>query len=194
LQRAREGGNVASKVFALVTLAETREAPAALAEAEAAIDEAAALLTPTSERRLRIVVDHAAALVALRRADVPRAQAAVTTLLQDVGYPELARMREVASCDTQLLLAAHVALAAGRPDEAAALSVTALELASAAARDPLRSATVGEARLLLAHAREAQHDPVGAREAIQGAVLALQSGLTPGHPLTLEARELEAHL
>ena len=194
LQRAREGGNVATKIFALVTLAETREAAAALPEAEAAVAEAAALLTPASEPRLRIAVDHAAALVALRRADLPRAQAAVTILLRDVGYPELSRMREVASCDTQLLLAAHVALAAGRPDEGAVLSVTALELATATARDPLRSATVGEARLVLAQAREAQHDPVGAREAIQGAASALQTGLTPRHPLTLEARALEAQL
>jgi len=194
LQRTREGGNLTTRIFALVTLAETRAAPATLPEAEAAVAEATALLTPTSEPRLRIAVDHAAALLALRSADLPRAQAAVTILLRDVGYPHLSRMREVAACDTQLLLAARVALAAGRPDEAAALSVAALNLATAVARDPLRSATVGEARLLLARARAAQHDPVGAREAIQGAALALQTGLTPRHPLTLEARELEAHL
>ena len=194
LQRAREGGSVSSRVFALVTLAEARDTPDGLGESEAEVAEATALLEPGSELRLRTVVDHAATLVALRQSDLPRAQAAAAGLLRDIGYPDSLQMRATPSCDTQLLLAARVALAAGHPDAAAKLSVAALDLASAVARDPLRSATVGEARLLLARAREAQHDPVGAREAIRGAAPALQAGLAPQHPLAIEARALEARL
>jgi len=69
-----------------------------------------------------------------------------------------------------------------------------VRLAGQISRNPEHSATVGEARLLLALAREARHDPKGAREAIHGARNALSIGLLPRHPLVLEAAAVEARL
>jgi hypothetical protein len=98
------------------------------------------------------------------------------------------------SADLQLLLAARIALEAGNAADAARLSTQALELATGVARDPQQSATVGEARLVLARAREAQHDRSGARQTIRGAASALGAGLAPDHPLALEAAAVEARL
>ena len=94
----------------------------------------------------------------------------------------------------QLLLAARVALEAGRADDAARLTADALDIAISLARDPRQSATVGEARLLRARALSALGDKDGARAAIQGAAGALRAGLTPEHPLALEAAALETKL
>src|SRR4029077_3852454 len=111
-----------------------------------------------------------------------------------VGYPEPGRVEAAQSGDLQLLVGARVALAAGRPADAELLSEAALTLATRISRRPEHSATVGEARLLLAHAREARHDPNGAREAIRGAREALSIGLLPRHPMVLEAAGIEARL
>jgi hypothetical protein len=194
LDSARSGGNVGSQVFALVALAEARERLGQIEPAQRATADAQALLQPDANPRLRTQVTRARVLIALARNDRQAAQAAAAELLGQVGYPEPTRLHGTQSGDLQLLLAARVALASGRPADAAQLSATALELASAVARDPERSATVGEARLLLARAREVQYDSDGAHAAIHGAAQALRTGLAPGHPLALEAAALEARL
>jgi tetratricopeptide (TPR) repeat protein len=194
VESAREGGNVISQVFAQVALAEAQQATGRVKEAEDSVHAAAGLLPAQSEPRLRAAVARAQALVALRGADLPRAVDAAGTLLRLVGYPDLSRVAAAQSGDLQLLLGARVALAAGRPADAELLSEAALKLASQISRHPEHSATVGEARLLLAHSREARHDPNGAREAIRGARDALSIGLLPRHPLVLEAAATEARL
>ena len=194
VESARQGGNLFSQVFALSALAEAQQGAGRLNEAEEAVRAAGALLPAQSEPRLRAAVARAQALVALRQADLPRAVDASTTLLRLIGYPELKRVEAAQSGDLQLLVGARVALAAGRPADAELLSDAALTLATQISRHPERSATVGEARLLLAHAREARHDPTGAREAIRGAREALSIGLQARHPLVLEAASVEARL
>ena len=74
------------------------------------------------------------------------------------GTPIAGRVRSAQSADMQLLLAARVALEAGRPGDAAQLTADALEIATSLARDPQQSATVGEARLLRARALSATGD------------------------------------
>jgi hypothetical protein len=103
-------------------------------------------------------------------------------------------MRATQSADVQLLLAATVSLECGRPGDAADQAGSAMELAEGLARDPQHSASVGEARLLLARAMVASGDAAGARYAIQGAAAALRTALTPQHPLALEAAALETTL
>jgi len=194
LASARSGGNVGAQVFALATLAEAEERLGRHAQAAAFANDAANLIKPESDPRLRAVVAYARAFLALNRSQVPEAQTAAASLLQTIGYPDADKVHTFQSADLQLLLAARVALEAESTVDAARLSTEALELATVVARDPQRSATVGEARLLLARARYAQHDPTGARQAIRGAAHALSAGLSATHPLALEAAALEARL
>jgi eukaryotic-like serine/threonine-protein kinase len=194
LASARSGGNVGAQVFALATLAEAEENLGRHKRAAAFADEAAALIEPESDPRLRAAVAHARAFLFLNRSQFQQAQAAVDSLLQTIGYPDSAKVQAFQSADLQLLLAARIALEAGNAADAARLGTQALELATGVARDPQRSATVGEARLVLARAREAQHDRSGASQMIRGAASALGAGLSPSHPLTLEAAAVEARL
>jgi serine/threonine-protein kinase len=194
LASARSGGNVGVQVFALATLAEAEERLGRHARAAAFAHDAADLIDPESDPRLRAAVAYARTFLALARSQPQEAQAAVASLLQTIGYPDSAKVHAFQSADLQLLLAARVALKAENATDAARLSTEALELATGVARDPQRSATVGEARLLLARARYAQHDRTGARQAIRGAAQALGAGLSAAHPLALEAAALEARL
>jgi serine/threonine-protein kinase len=191
---ARGGGNLGTKVFALATLAETEERLGQHEEATALAHEAANLIEPDDNPRLRATVAHAQAFTALGRGHLHEAQAAIAVLLETIGYPDLAKVHAFQAADLQLLLAARVAFRAGNAADAARLSAQALEIATGVARDPRRSATVGEAQLVLARARDAQHDRAGAQLAIRGAAQALAAGLSPDHPLALEAAAIEARL
>jgi eukaryotic-like serine/threonine-protein kinase len=194
LADARADGNVSAQIYAHAALVEALVANGQIEQARAAAQAAAEQIGDASEPRLQTVVDRARTWVALAANDLAGAQAAAASLLNDIGYPDPAKVRRAQSGDLQLLLAARVALRAQRAREAAQLSTEALELATHMARDPQRSATVGEARLLLARAREARGDRPGARAAIQGAHAALIAGLAADHPLALEAAAIEAQL
>ena len=194
LSSARDGGNLGAQVFALGTLAETEERLGRHERAAGLARDAANLIEPEGDPRLRATVAYAHAFVALGRSQLHEAQAAAAVLLETIGYPDSAKVHAFPAADLQLLLAARVALAGGNAADAARLSAQALEIATGVARDPQRSATVGEARLVLARARDAQHDRAGAHQAIRGAAQALGSGLSPDHPLALEAAAIEARL
>ena len=194
LSSARDGGNLGAQVFALGTLAETEERLGRHERAAGLARDAANLIEPEGDPRLRATVAYAHAFVALGRSQLHEAQAAAAVLLETIGYPDSAKVHAFPAADLQLLLAARVALAGGNAADAARLSAQALEIATGVASDPQRSATVGEARLVLARARDAQHDRAGAHQAIRGAAQALGSGLSPDHPLALEAAAIEARL
>jgi len=191
---ARGGGNLGAEVFALAALAEVEDRLGHHERAATSARDAAALIGPESDPRLRATVAHARAQLALSRNDLPEAQASAAALLEAIGYPDPLKVHGFQSADLNLLLAARIALAAGDAADAAQLSNQALELATALARDPHRSATVGEAQLILARARDAQHDRNGAHQTIHDAARALGAGLSPDHPLALEAAALEARL
>lgn len=191
---ARAGGNVGAQIFALAALAEAQAGAGHTALASGSADEAARLLSSTGAPRERAAVERARAVVALKQNDLAGARVAAASLIDAIGYPDPARVRTAQAADTQLLLAARIALEAGQVRYAAKLTADALQIASGLARDPGQSATVGEARLLLARALYAQGDSTGARRALHGAVPALAAGLAADHPLTLEAAALEASL
>jgi serine/threonine-protein kinase len=194
LAAAREGGNVTAQIVTLATLAEAAVSAGHIDRASAAAQEAAHLLTASSDPRERAAAARAQALVAMERRDMQTAQAASAALLEAIGYPDKARVRASQAADLQLLLAARVALRSGQPTEAERLAADALEIATDLARDPQSSAAVGEARLLLATALYAQGKNQDANAAIHGAALALGSSLSTDHPLTIEASKLEASL
>ena len=194
LASARGGGNLGAQVFALATLAEIEERLGRHGRAAALAHDAENLIEPEGDPRLRATVAYARAFIALSRSQLHEAQIAAAVLLETIGYPDSTKVHAFQAADLQLLLAARVALGAGNAADAARLSAQALEIADGVARDPQRSATVGEARLVLARARDAQHDRAGARQAIRGAAQALGAGLSPAHPLVLEAAAVEARL
>ena len=128
------------------------------------------------------------------RQDVKGAQAAAAELLSALGYPDKEKVRSSQTSDAQLLLASRIALMAGDLSLASELAGDALELAGELAREPQRSANVGEARLLLARVQAAEGKIDAARASIHGAAAALSAGLAPDHPLALEAAGFEATL
>ena len=194
LSGAREGGNIASQIVDLATLAEANEAAGHTAMASANAAEAAHLLSSRSDPRERAAVSRAQALIAFDRKDSQAAQAAAAAMLEALGYPDAAKVRASQSSDVLLLLAARIALEAGDLPSASHLASFALKLSRDLARDPGQSATVGEARLLIARVQFAQGKTEDARASIRGAADALSAGLAPDHPLAIEAAHLEARL
>ncbi|HVN44757.1 MAG TPA: serine/threonine-protein kinase [Steroidobacteraceae bacterium] len=191
---AREGGNVATQIIALATLAEAQAMAGELSKARTAAEEAALRITAGSDSRARIAVERARTIVALKRNDLRGVNVAVASLLNLIGYPDPDKVRVVQSADTQLLLAARAALQTGDAPAAVRLASAALALANELAREPRHSASVGEARLLLAQAYLAQGERDSAHASLHGAIEGLSTGLAPDHPLTLEAAALEARL
>jgi eukaryotic-like serine/threonine-protein kinase len=194
LSGAREGGNIALQIADLATLAEANERAGHAAKASANATEAARLLTSRSDARERAAVARAQALIALDRKDVGAAQAAAAAMLDALGYPDINKVRSSQSSDVLMLLAARIALEAGDLASASHLASLGFELSSNLARDPAQSATVGEARLLIARVQYAEGKTESARAWIRGAASALRAGLAPDHPLAIEAASLEAKL
>jgi eukaryotic-like serine/threonine-protein kinase len=194
LSGTREGGYVGAKIVALGTLAEAQARGGHFDQAAETAAEAASLMTVDSDPRERVAAARAQAVVALMRKDFESAQAAAAALLVALGYPDKAKVRSSQTSDSQLLLAARIALGAGDLSRASDLASDALEIASNLARDPQLSANVGEARLLLARVQQAQGKLGDARASIHGAAGALSAGLAPDHPLVIEAASLQAVL
>jgi tetratricopeptide (TPR) repeat protein len=191
LSGAREGGNIAAQIADLATLAEANQRAGHFAKASMNAAEAARLLSPRSDSRERATVSRAQAFIALDHKDIGAAKTAAAAMLEALGYPDETKVRASQSSDVLLLLAGRVALAAGDLPAASDLASLAFELSRDLARDPAQSATVGEARLLLALVQLAQGKAADARAAIRGAAHALSAGLAPDHPLAIEAASLE---
>jgi tetratricopeptide (TPR) repeat protein len=88
-----------------------------------------------------------------------------------------------------LRTAARIEAQSGSAESAERLAGTALELATATARDAAQSADVGEALPLLGLAQGADANLPAARDSLEKAVVALTNGLGAEHRLTLEARD-----
>jgi serine/threonine protein kinase/tetratricopeptide (TPR) repeat protein len=121
---------------------------------------------------------------ALGRAEAARAR--IATLLAELGYPG---RRDGALLPTALRSAARIELAGGSPAVAERYARDAVELAEAVARDPTRSADVGEALLLLGLAQRQGGNTSPARASLGRAAVSLSNGLGSAHPLTLEAQK-----
>jgi eukaryotic-like serine/threonine-protein kinase len=194
LAGTKDGGYVGAQVIALGTLAEALARGGHLDEAASTAAEAALLMTADSDPRERVAAARGRAVVAMLREDAKGAQAAAADLLSALGYPDREKVRSSQTSDSQLLLASRIAFSAGDLPLAADLAAYSLEIAGNLARDPRRSANVGEARLILARVQAAQGKIGDARSSIQGAAAALSAGLAPDHPLALEAASFEATL
>jgi non-specific serine/threonine protein kinase/serine/threonine-protein kinase len=99
--------------------------------------------------------------------------------------------RDSAGLAAALRTAARIEIQVGSAESAERLARTALELATATARDPAQSADVGEALLLLGLAQRAGANLPAARDSLEKAIVALTNGLGAEHRLTLEARDAQ---
>jgi len=126
----------------------------------------------------------------LRSGRVDEARPCLDGLLAELGRPDERSNPRVARM--ALLLAAEAALAQADAPRAERLAEEGMALAKAAARDPLQSADVGHAHLLLGRARAAEGGGAIARAEFGAAVPALRNGVGGEHPWAREAAMLAA--
>jgi tetratricopeptide (TPR) repeat protein len=93
-----------------------------------------------------------------------------------------------------LTLASRIHLKLDDPERAYTFAAAALRISESVARDPDRSADVGEALLALAAAQVARGDRSGARASMRRSVEALSSSLGEQHRLSREAADLRRSL
>ena len=129
------------------------------------------------------------AQLALATGDTAKAHATIVQLLQSKGYFGGTRRKTFRSA---LILAAETALTLHHPAEALAYARDVRTKASMDSLAETRSAYVGEARLIEAHAMLAAGDSSGARESLARSVVALRNGAGVNHPRTHEAEMLLA--
>jgi tetratricopeptide (TPR) repeat protein len=115
----------------------------------------------------------------------------VDALLARLDYPA---KKSAGSLDRVLRLSARLRLDDDDAVTALSRAGDALEVASGVARDPRRSADVGDAALLRARAHLALGHEADARRDLELARAALSAGLGPDHALTAEAAALAARL
>ena len=134
-----------------------------------------------------------AGLVLLASGHTAAAQASLLVALRSNGY-SAGTLRTRMRLQPVVLLIGRTALDLGQP--ALALEYARAVLASAAidSLTELRSAWVGQARLLEARALLATGDTVAARRAARAAARALTAGAGADHPVTLEAEAFLAPL
>jgi tetratricopeptide (TPR) repeat protein len=115
---------------------------------------------------------------------VAEAAAHIDKSLKLFGFPVESRTPEYPAA---LTLAARIYIKSERADQAQAFAAAALRITEAVARNPARSADVGEALLALAAAQQARGDPTAAGSTARRAFEALAHSLGTDHPLSREA-------
>jgi eukaryotic-like serine/threonine-protein kinase len=157
-----------------------------LAAVEPRLEEAQRLLSaePNRNRRVLNTIELTRCQLAQRRGQLAEARRRTAALLETLGAagntrsPLLIQLRR---------LAAEVELESGDVAAARSHAEQAVALAMALARDPRRSADVGQSKLLLAKVSLAAGDPATARTDLDIAVAALTEGLGGSHPETIMA-------
>lgn len=131
------------------------------------------------------------ALLAQSTGDAVTAHALVVQLLRAHGYFN-GKRKDIFR--TALMLAGETALRLGSPAEAIGYARDARTMATLDTLTEVRSAYVGDARLVEARALLAAGDSSSARTILTRSVVALRNGAGAEHPRTLEAEKLLAAL
>jgi eukaryotic-like serine/threonine-protein kinase len=129
--------------------------------------------------------------IELARRRLNEAASLIDASLQQFGYPSA---NIALGLTAALTTAARIHLARGEPSEAEPLAVAALRIAEGIARDPVQSADVGEAALVMAALHQAKGDRAAAQTSVERAIEALANGLGREHAVTREAAALQAAL
>lgn len=136
--------------------------------------------------------------VALTRCDMQLAQGqpeaaleGLNRVLVKLGYPQ---RRDAPGLGSALHMAARVHLARGDGAAAALAATESAAIATRVARDPRKSADVGQAGRLRARALLLEGNTEAAREQLPSSIEALEYGFGADHPETREARAMLAEL
>ncbi|HVE49972.1 MAG TPA: protein kinase, partial [Casimicrobiaceae bacterium] len=165
----------------LIELGRVDEAEARLASVDAAAR------TPSRSTVASLGIAHAEK--ALAGNDAARAVQLIESDLRTMGFPE---GRDTPQRSTALRVAVRAHLAAGDTSQAQQRAGQALSAAQRLARDPAKSAHVGEALLMLARTQRAGGDHASAQQTAHRSAETLASTLGDDHALTQEARMLAA--
>jgi serine/threonine-protein kinase len=185
-QRARTQGRLEAAAWNELVLAQALVELGRLDAAQALLAAAEAALPPRVEAQRPITAAIVAARLHLARGAPRDAQQAIESGLAQLGHPTAAPSLALAAA---LQVVARVQAAAGDAPRALSAAHEAVTVAERVARDPARSADVGEALLLLALAQRAANSGDAAATA-QRAARALAAGLGDAHRLTREAAAL----
>src|SRR5690606_26170526 len=137
-----------------------------------------------SNERLLDTIALTRAQILLDRGEPAAAREAVDEVLARAAYPQ---RKDAPGLSSILFTASRIALGAGDPAMAEQYANDGYEIVSGIARDPSRSADVGQLLLLRAKARRALGNSSGAAADLERAILSLGNGFGPDHPETLEA-------
>ena len=187
LDRGRSTGHRTALAYVLLTLGFAYTDLGRWADAEAALSEAASLSADGvgGERSVRSQVEMLRARLDLAHGALDTARAHSEQSLRNAGYRSKDPDRTLTA---SLLTAARVALARQAPSDAEQFALDALAVAEPIARGPNTSADVGEALLLLANSHILAGKRADTKRLLERAVECLSNGLSPDHPLTIEAR------
>jgi tetratricopeptide (TPR) repeat protein len=171
---------------ALLQLGQIKDARQRLAEAESVWQ----LDAKMNARVLREGAVHRAE-IDLVDGKLPQARQSIDAVLAGLGYPQ---RRDAPGIDRTLRLASKIYRASGDPAKAQQFADEALTYSRHLARDERRSADVGQAALLRAHALADQKRYVEASNDASLALEALQNGFGPDHPDAQDTANLLARL
>ena len=156
-------------------------------------DDAERLLTSIeaagSQRTMRpfITVPAVRAELLLARRALPQAAEVIDDEITAIGFPTVKASVPLASA---LRVAARVQLESGNTERAQQRAADALAVSERLARDPAKSADVGEALLLLAQAQRVNGQASASASTARRAAQSLAGGLGDAHSLTRTARAL----
>ena len=186
-EHARAQGHVGSAAAADFGLAQVMIELGRFDEADRLLAAVEAAVPPSSGSYTRLTP-------ATVRASALLAQGLAAQSAQEIDA-ELARlgpatMKNAVARGAALRVAARVYGAAGNPQRALQAAADAVAMAQRVARDPARSADVGEALLLLAQAQRNTGDATRSTTTAQRAAASLAVGLGENHALTRAARSM----
>ena len=184
LARAEKLGNRPAEIGAHVARAQVRILLGRLDGVAADLDAAEALSNPdpaASQASMRMA-RLARATLLLAQADARGALRTIEALLADVGYPQRTSRRV-----TEMLNVRAKAQLALAPKDALPFAEEAVEVATARALDPERSADLGTALMTLAGAQRARGLEAESRSSAQRAAAMLAASLGPNHSETRAA-------
>jgi len=186
-ERARAHGNQGAAIAADFTRVQTLVVLGRYEEAEKLLAAVEAALPVSSGRYTRIspAVVRAASLLAQGR--VAESEREIEKEMARLGPPT---PQNAAPLGAMLRTAARVYAAADDVPRAMQAAGDAVALAERTARDPARSADVGEALLSLAQGQRRAGDETQSKVTAERAAASLAGGLGDDHPLTKEARRL----
>jgi serine/threonine protein kinase/tetratricopeptide (TPR) repeat protein len=186
ISMAAAKNNRPAQVGALISRAQARLMLGRLEEASADLDAAERLaqMNPGEHRSALRTSRLLRAQWRMAKGDAATALDDIDRLLAETDNP---RNRLAPHLARSMMLKAQAHLALGAPGLALTEAQEAVAAAQAIALDPRRSADVGAALMVLAHAQRASGDVEGARTSAQRATEVLTSSLGPGHSQTIAA-------